>query len=112
MWYFSGGGRFMQRRHFLVTSAGALTAASSVFGDSPSDTLRVAVIGMGGQKPTGGMGRGGAHLSGWAGPRKEVQNAEVVAICDIDDAQIAKGLKALDGYGARKPETYKDIRKV
>jgi predicted dehydrogenase len=109
----------MQRRHFLVTSAGALTAASSVFGDSPSDTLRVAVIGMGGQKrdlkdgvPTGGLGRGGSHLSGWTGPHKEVQDAEVVAICDIDDVQIAKGLKTLAGYGVKKPETYKDIRKV
>ena len=90
-----------------------------VFADSPNNTLRVAVIGMGGQKrdlkdgvPTGGLGRGGAHLSGWAGPRKEDKNAEVVAICDIDDVQLAKGFKTLDGYGAKKPTAYKDIRKV
>jgi predicted dehydrogenase len=102
----------MQRRHFLATSIGALGASSSMFADSPNNALRVAVIGMGGQKPTGGLGRGGAHLSGWAGPRKEVQDSEIVAICDIDDAQLAKGLKVLAGYGVKTPETYKDIRKV
>ncbi len=102
----------MQRRHFLVSSIGALGASSMVFADSPSDSLRVAVIGMGGKDPKKGLGRGGAHLSGWSGPRKEVQDSEIVAICDIDDAQIAKGLSTLEGYGVKKPETYKDIRKV
>ncbi len=102
----------MQRRHFLVSSIGALGASSLVFADSPSDSLRVAVIGMGGKDPKKGLGRGGAHLSGWSGPRKEVQDAEIVAICDIDDAQLAKGLSTLEGYGVKKPETYKDIRKV
>ena len=102
----------MQRRHFLVSSIGALGASASVFADNPSNTLRVAVIGMGGRDPKKGLGRGGAHLSGWAGPRKEVQDAEIVAICDIDDAQLAKGLKTLEGYNVKAPQTYKDIRKV
>lgn len=102
----------MQRRHFLVSTIGALGASASVFADSPSDTLRVAVIGMGGKDPKKGLGRGGAHLSAWAGPKKEVQNAEIVAICDIDDAQLAKGMKTLEGYGVKAPQTYKDIRKV
>ena len=38
----------MERRHFLVSTIGALGASASVFADTPSDKLRVAVIGMGG----------------------------------------------------------------
>jgi predicted dehydrogenase len=102
----------MQRRHFLVSSIGALGASASVFADNPSDTLRVAVIGMGGKDPKKGLGRGGSHLSGWAGPKKEVENAQIVALCDIDDAQLAKGLKVMEGYKVPEPKTYKDIRKI
>src|SRR5215469_10576905 len=110
----------MERRHFLVSTIGTLGASASVFADTPSDKLRVAVIGMGGKDPQKGLGRGGSHLSAWAerdasGPRdrgSEVKNCEVSAICDIDDAQIAKGLKALEGYKVQTPQTHKDIRKV
>ena len=112
----------MERRHFLVSTIGALGASASVFADTPSDKLRVAVIGMGGKDPQKGLGRGGTHLSAWAeregakdGGRdrgSEVKNCEVSAICDIDDAQLAKGLKVLEGYKVKTPQTYKDIRKV
>ena len=37
----------MDRRHFLLGSAAALSVSSSVFG-SPNDTVRVGVIGVGG----------------------------------------------------------------
>ncbi len=113
----------MHRRHFLVSTIGALGASASVFADSPNNSLRVAVIGMGGYTPASnikppkdlnnpGLGRGGAHLSGWAGPKKEVEDAEIVAICDVDDYQLGKGLKTLAKYGVKEPKTYKDIRKI
>lgn len=115
----------MERRHFLVSTIGALGASASVFADTPSDKLRVAVIGMGGRDPLNAsgpqkLGRGGTHLSAWAereggGGRdrgSEVKNCEVSAICDIDDVQLAKGLKTLEGYKVKTPQTYKDIRKV
>ena len=89
----------MQRRHFLVTSAGALTAASSVFG-SPNDTLRMAVVGVG--------GRGKNHITSFSA----LPNVEIVAICDIDDSHIANGVKQLTGLGKKEPETYKDVRKL
>ena len=89
----------MDRRHFLVSSAAALGAASNVF-SSPSDTVRIGVVGIG--------GRGPSHLGGYS----KLPNVEVVAICDIDDSHIAKGLKQLDGLGKPKPQTYKDIRKL
>ncbi len=98
----------MNRRHFLVSSAGALTAASAAFG-SPNDTLRVAVIGMGGRWwMNDKLGRGGDHIKTWKG----IPNAEMVAICDVDDAQIAKGLKAFEDAKLKKPAVYKDFRKV
>jgi predicted dehydrogenase len=89
----------MDRRNFLVSSAAALGAASSVFG-AANDRIRVACIGIG--------GRGRDHLRGIS----NLANVEVVAICDIDDSHIANGLKQLDGLGKPKPETFKDIRKL
>ena len=89
----------MNRRNFMMSSAAALTAAQSVFA-KPSDTLRVATIGIG--------GRGGNHISSLT----KRENVELVAICDIDDAHIAKGLAQIEKIGAKKPETFKDLRKL
>jgi predicted dehydrogenase len=89
----------MDRRNFLMSSAAALGAASSVFGD-PSDRVRIAVLGIG--------GRGPSHLGGYS----KLDNVEIVAICDIDDSHIAKGLAQLDRLGKPKPQTYKDVRKL
>jgi predicted dehydrogenase len=82
-----------------MSSAAAFGAASSVFG-SPSDTVRVACIGIG--------GRGRDHIGGYS----KLDNVEVAAICDIDDSHIANGLSQLDRLGKPKPQTYKDIRKL
>ena len=68
-------------------AAGAVTKGIA----SPNDTLRVAVIGLGSRGPTA-MGRGKDHIQTWA----KIPNTEMVAICDIDDAQIAKGLKLFE----------------
>jgi predicted dehydrogenase len=89
----------MDRRNFLMTSAAALGAASTSFA-TPSDTVRVACIGIG--------GRGKDHLKGYS----NLANVEIAAICDVDDSHIANGLKQLEGLGKPKPQTYKDIRKV
>jgi len=89
----------MDRRNFLMSSAAAVGAASSVFGE-PSDRVRVGVLGVG--------GRGPSHLNGYS----RLDNVEIVAICDIDDAHIAKGLAILDKLGKPEPETYKDVRKL
>jgi predicted dehydrogenase len=89
----------MDRRHFLMSSAAAFGAAQSTFG-SPNDTVRVACIGMG--------GRSGSHVSGYS----RLPNVEVVAICDPDDAQIAKSLAQFTKLNKPKPQTYKDIRKL
>ena len=92
----------MDRRHFLMSSAAALGAASNVFG-SPNDTVRVACIGIG--------GRGKDHIRG-------IQQAspmcEIAAICDIDDSHIANGaassMEKLTKPEARRPT--RTIRKL
>jgi predicted dehydrogenase len=91
----------MDRRHFLMTSTAALGAASSMFADA-NDKVRVACIGIG--------GRGKDHLKGYT--NLAANNVEIAAICDVDDAHIATGLKQLATAGAKEPKTYKDIRKV
>jgi predicted dehydrogenase len=89
----------MDRRNFLMSSAAALGASSSVFG-AANDRVRIAVIGF--------HGRGKDHIGGNA----RLENVEVAALCDIDDAVMANGLKQLDSLGKPKPQTYKDIRKL
>ncbi len=89
----------MDRRQFLLGSAAALGTASTVFG-TPSDTVRVACVGIG--------GRGRDHLGGYS----KLDNVQVAAICDVDDSHIANGLKQLERLNKPKPETYKDVRKL
>ena len=87
----------MDRRHFLMSSAAALGAASSVFGEA-SDRVRVACIGIG--------GRGKDHIGGYS----KLDNVEIAAICDIDDSHIANGLKQLKNLN--KPEVTAGLRKM
>jgi predicted dehydrogenase len=64
------------------------------------DKVRIAVIGV--------HGRGMAHLQAFAGRN----NAEVVTICDVDEAVIAKGMKLVQDRQGQAPAYVKDLRKV
>ena len=89
----------MDRRHFLMGSALAAGAASPLFG-SPSDTVRMGCIGIG--------GRGKDHISGFG----RLPNVELAAIADIDDSHVANGLAQIAKAGWKKPQTYTDFRKM
>jgi len=89
----------MDRRHFMVSSAAALAASSSVFG-APSDTVRVAVVGSG--------GRGRNHLESLP----KVPNVEVVAVCDVDDSHANQGAGMIEKSTGKRPQTYSDVRKL
>jgi predicted dehydrogenase len=80
-------------------SALAAGAASPLFG-SPSDTVRMGCIGIG--------GRGAAHIAGFG----RLPNVELAAIADIDDAHVANGLSQIAKAGWKKPQTYTDFRKI
>jgi predicted dehydrogenase len=89
----------MDRRNFMISSAAALGASATVFG-SPSDTIRVAVLGTG--------GRSQDHVRELNG----LANIEIVAICDIDDARLARANKQITDAGKPAPKPYKDVRKL
>ena len=73
----------MNRRHFLMSSVAAGTAAvrSSSLA-SPNDTVRVACVGV--------RGQGRAHISHYA----KMNNVEIAAICDIDESVLNPQLAA------------------
>ena len=91
----------MKRRSFVTNSAAAAFGFQFVpahvvraQGDqaTPSNKIRLAVIGCGGQ--------GGADLGGMAGE-------DIVALCDVDDRRAA------DSYGKfPKAKRFKDFRKM
>jgi predicted dehydrogenase len=91
----------MNRRHFLVGTA-AMAAAASVRGlaASPSDRVRIGVIGCG--------GRGQNHVDGWSA----LPNVEVVALCDVDESHLAGYVTKMVAKGLKKPATYVDVRKL
>ncbi len=94
----------VNRRDFIKTSAGAATGTLGLNltakTNAPSDTVRVAVVGL--------RGQGGSHTSSYL----KMPNVEIVALCDVDDAQFGKHLKQIEAAGKPKPKTYKDIRKL
>ena len=95
----------MNRRHFLMSTA-VMVGGTAVKGlaqgptQSPNETVRMAVIGLG--------GRGSSHVNAWS----RMKNVEVAAICDVDESHIGEKFKLLESRGARKPTTHVDIRKL
>jgi hypothetical protein len=101
------------RRDFVETAfamaAAALAAApasshaeqpaSDAPSRSPSDRLRVAVVGA--------NGRGGEHIGQWSG----MSDAEVAVICDCDPS-VASRYEEKFKDAPRKPEYVEDIRRV
>jgi len=96
----------VDRRNFLMSSAAAFGAASSVIA-TPSDTVRIAQVGTGLKNP-GGLGRGREHLIAWA----KVPNVEVAAICDVDATHAGAGVEMVVNNGGKKPQVYSDFRKL
>ena len=91
----------MNRRYFLMSStaaAGATLPASALLG--ANDRIRVACVGI--------RGRGGAHISGFA----ERPDAEVAALCDVDEAVLEKRAREVEARTKKRPTTYTDYRKL
>src|SRR3954469_23189029 len=91
----------MNRRHFLMSTAVmAGSAAVKGLAQSPNETVRVGVIGLG--------GRGGSHVSAWS----RMPNVQLAAICDIDESHIGEKYKLLESRGGKTPTTFTDFRKM
>lgn len=87
------------RRVFLGTLS-TLAATRPVWSNPPSERVRIAVIGC--------RGRGSDLAAGFT----KNPGSQVVALCDVDDAGIAKGLKAVESQGGETPRTEKDYRRL
>ena len=89
----------MNRRHFMMGSAAVLGAASATFGN-PADTVRVAVIGIG--------GRGKDHIGGMS----KLQDVEIAGLADIDDAHAEVAVQQVVKLGRKAPQAFRDFRKI
>src|SRR6059058_4786252 len=95
----------MERRDFLKTTGKAITvgAATLALGGKvlgANDRVRVAICGV--------RGRGNDHIKGFA----HVPNAEIAALCDVDESVLANRLGDVQKLGKPKPKGYTDIRKL
>jgi len=89
----------MHRRHFLMTSAGAL-ASARVARSSPNDTVRVACAGL--------RGRGKEHLDAYMG----LPNVEVAALCDVDLSVLQEAVNYVEARVKRRPVAHSDLRRL
>lgn len=91
----------MNRRHFVLSSAIAAGASlrSRAFA-APSDTVRVAVVGL--------RGQGNSHIKAYSG----MPNVQIAALVDIDESILDKRLAEVEKSGKKKPDRYVDIRKM
>ena len=93
----------VSRRVFIqstLSTAAALSAVSPALGTlDANDRIRVGVIGTG--------DRGNSHINSMG----RQKNVEVVAICDVDDAQLDRASKTAAKFDS-KPQRFKDFRQV
>jgi len=82
----------------LAALGGVTILPTRVWG--ANDRVRIAVVGI--------RGQGGEHLKGFGA----VRDAEIAAVCDIDDSVIGKRLADIAEWGMPKPAVFKDVRKL
>jgi predicted dehydrogenase len=88
------------RREFLQAGALASVLTASQRPVAASDRIRIGMIGCGGIS----VSDSNAFL---AHPE-----AELVALCDVDEARIAKAVDRLQKLGRSRPHTAKDFRRI
>ena len=94
----------LSRRQFLSKTTTAVLVAGTmasgkVFG--ANNRIRMCTIGFNGQ--------GGSHIKEILGMKDD---AEYVALCDVDASVLARGSKAVETAQGKAPKTYKDIRQA
>jgi predicted dehydrogenase len=96
----------VSRRDFLAaaSAASALVATRRAplltFAGSPSEKVRVAVVGL--------NGRGEVHMQNFA----VAPNSEVAAVCDVDSRALAKGVDMVSKAQSRRPAAIADFRRA
>ncbi len=90
----------VNRRIFLGAAGLAVAGGSVKARADASERVRVAVIGV--------RSRGKEIAAEFA----RQKDAEVVALCDIDDASFPAAVKAIEDAGGKAPRTEKDFRRI
>jgi predicted dehydrogenase len=91
----------MNRRLFLIGAAATARAASTgASTKGPNDSIRVAIVGL--------RGRGRDHIAGFL----EQPDADLAALCDVDENLLAKRAGEIEARGRRKPAMFTDFRKL
>jgi predicted dehydrogenase len=83
---------------FALGGLASLARPERVLG--ANDRVRIAICGV--------HGRGGDHLKNYS----QIKNAEIVALCDIDESVLRQRVAEMDKMGLPKPATYSDVRKL
>jgi predicted dehydrogenase len=89
----------MNRRHFLMNSAGAVASYRGAQA-SPNDTVRVACVGV--------RGQGQSHIQAYS----KMPNVEIAALCDVDESVLSQRLKEAEGLTGKRPAAFTDLRKL
>ncbi len=94
----------LNRRDFMksTVAAGAAMALLSPISRvrGANNDLRLAVVGTGGQ--------GGGHIRYF----NEKEGVRVVALCDVDEAQVGKKARDFEKKYGHKVKTYLDVREL
>lgn len=96
---------FLDEAFFAAALGGASLllpqSARAAYRQTPaSDKVRIAVIGV--------RSRGLDHVRGYM----DLPDAEIVAICDVDDSMAARAAEIVEKKTGKRPETFSDLRKV
>ena len=85
----------VSRRHFFYSAGMALTAAQATRVMGANERVHVAIIGLG--------GRGRHHMSTYS----RFPNAEIVALCDVNQAALERGQAQVEKATQQKPKGYR-----
>jgi len=88
------------RRSFFLTAATAAVTASRSRAAAANDKVNVAVVGLG--------GRGRNHMSAYA----KIPGANIVAVCDVNQAALERGQAQVLKDTGKKPKGYADMKQV
>jgi predicted dehydrogenase len=86
------------RRTFLQASGLTALAATRAWG--ANDRINIAVVGVG--------GRGRDHVENYA----KISGAHIYALCDVDQANLERGVALAQKLTGEKPKTYEDMKDV
>jgi predicted dehydrogenase len=88
------------RRTFFSFASAAVAASTTRLRAAANDKVNVAIVGLG--------GRGRAHMGEYA----KLPDANIVALCDVDQSALERGQAQVEKATGKKPKGYADMKQV